>query len=52
MEVLSIKDLLKLLKISEGTMYKLIKEGKIRSHKLKGRVIFLKDEIEEDLKQL
>ena len=49
-EILTMKEAIGYLKISERTLLKLIKEGKIRNLRVGNRYRFIKSELEEDLR--
>jgi excisionase family DNA binding protein len=49
-EILTMKEAIGYLKISERTLLKLIKEGKVRNLRVGNRYRFIKSELEEDLR--
>ena len=49
--MLTIKQACRMMNISVSTLYKLRKEGKIQSKMVKGKVMFLKSELEKYLKE-
>ena len=44
-EILTVKDVCELLKVNQGTLYKLIKEGRIPAFKIGSEWRFQKDQI-------
>lgn len=52
MEILTATEALKLLKVCRTTLYLLVKEGKVRTHRIGAKKLFIKDELIEDLKNL
>jgi len=49
-EILTTKEVVKYLRISEKTLLKLIKEGKIRALRVGNAYRFKKSELEEDIR--
>ena len=49
---LTVKDVMKYLKISRGTVNNYVKLGVIKKHRLYGQIRFKKDEIDASLKEV
>ena len=51
-QLLTREDVLELLGISHVTLWKWVKSGIIREHKMQRHIYYLKDELMEDIKKL
>jgi excisionase family DNA binding protein len=49
-KVLTTNEVIEYLRITKGTLFKMVKEGKVRALKVGNAYRFKKDELDEDLK--